>query len=351
MTAPATPVLRTLFSRARFLGATTLALTASAALVASASTAHARPAPDRTLLTSADNVEVIADEAATAALPEGSATASSEDLLADAVVSGVLRERGSTIAALSHQDREVRVDIREAADDSAFGVAIVTAPMGADEDPHAWLFAADHEPSGWRVGLEGTEEFSSILTDSTLLEEEERETVASSTDPSEASPTSYIGIGLPFSIGTSMVMTGGPHGEIGQSVDFAGGDGQARAARGGYAYSLCDGWTRVIHDHGYSTDYYHLENYQWLPGNNVGVGHYLGTQGNSLCAGGWTTGAHIHFSLRGYTDPNAPGWYLSMNGRTLGGWTFVQGAEYGGYAYRNGVGTVYPGNWMYNYGF
>ncbi|WP_017605706.1 M23 family metallopeptidase [Nocardiopsis alkaliphila] len=329
----------------RFLPVGTLPIIAAAALVTSVATpVSAQPAaPSHS---AADNVEIIAEHA-----EELDLSPAAENTLTDAVIDDVLAERDTELSTLAAQERDVRVDIREASEGSAFGVAIVTAPMGADEDPHAWLFAAEHENSGWMVGLEGTEEFSSILADSALLEEKERETVAASTNPSEMAPASYIGVGLPFSIGTSMVMTGGPHGDVGQSVDFAGGAGQARAARGGYAYSLCTGWTRVIHDNGYSTDYYHLEDYQWLPGNNVGVGHYLGTQGNSLCAGGSTTGAHIHYSLRGYTDPNAPGWYLTMNGKTLGGWTFVQGAQYGGYAYRNGVGTVYPGNWMYNYGF
>ena len=336
----------------RFLPKGTLAITMAAALLAGAST-PVSAAPSMPSHSDADNVEIIVDHAENLDLPHvlSSASGSAESALADAVIDDVLAERDTELSTLDAQERDVRVDIREASDGAAFGVAIVTAPMGADQDPHAWLFTADHEGSDWRVGLEGTEEFSSILADSTLLEEEARETVATSTNPSEVAPSSYIGIGLPFAIGTSMVMTGGPHGNIGQSVDFAGGNGQARSSRGGYAYSLCTGWTRVIHDNGYSTDYYHLENYQWLPGNNVGVGHYLGTQGNSLCAGGSTTGAHIHYSLRGYTDPNAPGWFLTMNGKTLGGWTFVQGAQYGGYAYRNGVGTVYPGNWMYNYGF
>jgi murein DD-endopeptidase MepM/ murein hydrolase activator NlpD len=355
LTPAATPVLRALLSRTRPLGVAVLAVTASAALAATASTAHAQPAPVETPLAAAENVEITVDTAAAEALPGGSTVTPAEDLLADAVVADVLQARNSTLSTLSDQERDVRVDVREASDGSAFGVAIVTAPMDVDESPHAWLFAADYEGSAWTVGLEGTKEFSSILADSTLLEEEERETVASSTDPSGVSTSSYTGVGLPFAIGSSMIMTGGPHGNSGthpySSVDFAGGSGQARAARGGYAYSLCTGWTRVIHDNGYSTDYYHLENYQWLPGNNVGVGHYLGTQGNSICAGGSSTGAHIHFSLRGYSDPNAAGWYVALHGRTLGGWTFVEGGAYGGYAYRNGVGTVYPGGSMYNYGF
>lgn len=335
----------------RFLPVGALTITMAATLVAGAATSvSAQPTAEPH--SAADNVEVIVDNAEDLDLPStlNSASGSAENALADAVIDDVLAEHTTELSTLAAQERDVRVDIREASDGAAFGVAIVTAPMGADEDPHAWLFAADQERSGWAVGLEGTDEFSSILADSALLEAEERETVAASTNPSEVSPASYIGVGLPFSIGTSMIMTGGPHGGVGESADFAGGAGQARAARGGYSYSLCNGWTRVIHDNGFSTDYYHLEDYQWLDGN-VGTGHYLGSQGNSLCAGGSTTGAHIHYSLRGYTDPNAAGWYLSLNGRTLGGWTFVQGAQYGGYAYRNGVGTVYPGGSMYNYGF
>jgi len=355
LTPPTSPAFRARLSRTRFLGAATLSLTAAAALVVSASAAQAQPAPADTALATAPNVEVTADDSAAGALPGGTAGTTAEDVLADAVIADVLEVRGSGISALDAQDRDVRIDIREASDGSAFGVAIVTAPTGSEESPYAWLFAADHEGAEWTVGLEGTEEFSEILSASTLLAEEERETVADSTNPDEVSASSYIGVGLPFSIGSSMIMTGGPHGFSSghpySSVDFAGGNGQARAARGGYAYSLCTGWTRVIHDNGYSTDYYHLEDYQWLPGNNVGTGHYLGTQGNSLCAGGSTTGAHIHFALRGYTDPNAAGWYVALHGRTLGGWTFNEGAAYGGYVYRSGVGTVYPGGAVYNYGF
>lgn len=336
----------------RFLPVGALTVTMAAALLAGASTpVSAQPAaPSHT---TADNVEVIVENAETLDLPSTLSTTSetAEDALSDAVIDDVLAERDTGLSALADQERDVRVDIREAADGAAFGVAIMTAPMGAEEDPDAWLFAAEHEASDWTVGLEGTEEFSSILAESTLLADEERETVATSTDPSDVAPASYVGVGLPFAIGSSMIMTGGPHGEVGQSADFAGGAGQAHASRGGYAYSLCDGWTRVIHDNGFSTDYYHLEDYQWLPGNDVGTGHYLGTQGNSLCAGGSTTGAHIHYSLRAYNDPNAAGWFVSLNGRTLGGWTFVQGNEYGGYAYRDGVGTIYPGGSMYNYGF
>ena len=328
---------------------TALTLTAATALLASTGIAQAAPVPASVDLAEAPNVEVTATEEIASELPVEFSGVPAEDALADAVVEDVLAEYGTGLSALDEEDREVRVDIRETDGDTAFGVAIVTADTGPEaDDPQAWLFTAENE-GGWTVGLEGTPEFADMLADSELMDAEEREAVSTSTDPEHASSTQYTGVGLPFEIGTSMIMTGGPHGEVGQSVDFAGGAGTAHAARGGYAYSLCDGWTRVIHDNGYSTDYYHLEDYQWLEGD-VETGHYLGTQGNSLCAGGDTTGAHIHYSLRGYDDPNAPGWFVPVNGMTMGGWTFVEGASYGGHAYRDGV-EVHPGQSMHNYGF
>lgn len=341
--------------RARFLPAGAFALTAAAALVVSATATPAAAQPSMSPHSAADNVEILLDTEVADDLPAAFGSVPAEESLADSVIEDVLDFRATELSALADQDRDVRVDIRESTEEAAFGVAIVTAPETEGEDPYAWLFAAELDGTAWTVGLEGTEEFSEILAESSLMDTDQRETVSASTDPDQLSPMAYTGIGLPFSTGTSMVMTGGPHGFSSgppfSSVDFAGGNGQARAARGGYAYSLCEGWTRVIHDNGYSTDYYHLEDYQWLPGNDIGNDHYLGTQGNSLCAGGSTTGAHIHFALRGYTDPNAAGWYVALNGLTLGGWTFVEGAAYGGYAHRDGVGTVYPGGSMHNYGF
>ncbi|WP_460863583.1 peptidoglycan DD-metalloendopeptidase family protein [Nocardiopsis coralliicola] len=315
-----------------------------------AAPASADPVP--TAYSTADNVEVTSETAA-AGLPTANGAASAESGLADAVVTDVLDERSTQLSALDSQGRDVRVDIRESAGEAAFGVAMVTAPKQEGAEPYAWLFAAELEGGAWTVGLEGDAVFSDLLADSSLLDEEERSGLAAATEPGGASASQVTGVGLPFSTGSSMVMTGGPHGFSSgppySSVDFAGGAGEARAAAGGYAYSLCTGWTRVIHDNGYSTDYYHLEDYQQLPGNDIAEGHYLGTQGNSLCAGGSTTGAHIHFSLRAYEDPNAAGWYVPLNGMSLGGWTFVEGAAYGGYAYR-GDATVNPGGSMNNFG-
>src|SRR5699024_9507531 len=101
----------------------------------------------------ADNVEIILDHAEVMKLPTALSTTAEPrwSLQADAVISNVLNERDTDLSTLAAQERDVRVDIREASDSTAFGVAIVTAPMGADEDPQAWLFAAEHDSSGWDV--------------------------------------------------------------------------------------------------------------------------------------------------------------------------------------------------------
>ncbi|MFC7441512.1 hypothetical protein [Laceyella putida] len=74
------------------------------------------------------------------------------------------------------------------------------------------------------------------------------------------------GLQLPFAQGATWYMTGGPHGWAGSdrpysSMDLSGGDQKVVAARSGNVYTMCSnnlGWIRVVHDNGYSTDYYHL---------------------------------------------------------------------------------------------
>src|SRR5699024_10344430 len=121
------------------------------------------------------------------------------------------------------------------------------------------------------------------------------------------------GLQLPTPTGTTQYMSGGPHGWAGyhhpySSVDIYGGNGDVRAARSGTARPVCNGWTRIIHDNRYSTDYYHLRNFQWQDGW-VGTNAYLGEHGTTLCAGGSASGAHVHFAIRHY-DANLNGWYV-----------------------------------------
>ena len=152
-------------------------------------------------------------------------------------------------------------------------------------------------------------------------------------------------------------MTGGPHGWDGgsrpfSSADFSGGDGTARAAGAGAVWSMCGsgtGWIRIIHDNGFSTDYYHLTGIVNGTGQRVNAGDFLGYQGTDVLCGGSASGPHVHFALRQY-DANLNGWYVPLNGFTIGGWTFYEGAQpYGGYA-TDGASQVGPGGALYNYG-
>jgi murein DD-endopeptidase MepM/ murein hydrolase activator NlpD len=212
---------------------------------------------------------------------------------------------------------------------------------------------ARHDGRSWTIGLEGDAEFAAYVEESPLLDAEERRVFEGYVAGGGFTTTAVTGLQLPFPVGTSQVMTSGPHGWGGfdrpySAAAFAGGNRDDRVARGGTARSICNGWARVIHDNGYSTDYYHLSNFQWLSGS-VGANWYLGEHGTSVCAGGAASGPHVHFALRRY-DANLNGWYVPLNGNSLGGWWFWEGAAYGGYAYNPSHGYAYPGNWMYNFG-
>ncbi|WP_433005333.1 peptidoglycan DD-metalloendopeptidase family protein [Kribbella sp. CA-294648] len=165
------------------------------------------------------------------------------------------------------------------------------------------------------------------------------------------------GMLLPWMPDYYMTVTGGPHASDGvngywSSLDFAGGNasGRVRSSREGTATSMCGaggGWTRVIHPNGFSTDYYHLWNATYYNGTSVGSSALLGNIGNDVCAGGSSTGAHVHWSLRTY-DANYNGAYTWLHGRTIGGWTWWNGSQqYAGCATRLGV-TACPGNAIYN---
>jgi LasA protease len=152
---------------------------------------------------------------------------------------------------------------------------------------------------------------------------------------------------LPWAIGQTWRMTGGPHGAARQSVDLAGGDGRVLAARGGTLFVMCSsqrGWLRVAHDRGYSSDYYHLFNNRTDNGVTVGEGEFLGNIGTDVSCGGSATGNHVHFSLR------QNGAYIGIASHNFGKWQFYNGAaEYEGSAL-HGSAQIGVGGSMNNFG-
>jgi LasA protease len=112
-------------------------------------------------------------------------------------------------------------------------------------------------------------------------------------------------------------------------LDFAGGDGQVAAARGGTAYRECSGRrVLIVHDGGWSTRYFHLTA---VPasitelGSPIARGEFLGFQSsggtsdtsNGLPCGSNGNAVHLHFTV--YHN-NAE---VDLTGQNIGGWTVL----------------------------
>lgn len=93
---------------------------------------------------------------------------------------------------------------------------------------------------------------------------------------------------------------------------------------------------------------YHLWNAGQFDGEQVDEGSALGDIGQDLCADGAASAPHVHFSLREY-DADLNGWYVSLDGMEIGGWTFHPGDSYYGSA-THGSETAYRWDLLYNYG-
>jgi hypothetical protein len=78
-------------------------------------------------------------------------------------------------------------------------------------------------------------------------------------------------------------------------------------------------WLEIGHGGGWETSYYHLQNL--APPASVERNAPLGTIACEICAGGFATGPHVHFSLK-YN-----GAYTSLEGVELTGWTIHVGPE------------------------
>ncbi|MCX4471651.1 peptidase M23 [Micromonospora sp. NBC_01655] len=244
---------------------------------------------------------------------------------------------------------ETRVTISRQAGRWAFGTAVAVAPRQEDAHPTGSVFIARADAGRWRVAFDGEADFSDLAAESPLVSKQERQVFNTTPAPMYAGGDYRTGMALPFAVGQTWTLTSGPHGWGGSespysSVDLAGGDQVVRAARGGTAYTMCQGWIRVIHDRGYSTDYYHLWSSISVNGAAVGAGAYLGYTGTDVTCGGAAYGRHVHFGLRQNSA------YVPIAGHGLGKWAFENGAAaYQGGA-RHGSAWAGAGSAVYNYG-
>ena len=81
---------------------------------------------------------------------------------------------------------------------------------------------------------------------------------------------------------------------------------------------------KILHNDGWETTYYHLENTQFISGlinQNDKIGVIANTEAEAICNGGSASGPHVHFSLR------HNGAFVAINGTPLSGW-YVHSGRY-----------------------
>ncbi|TCP70484.1 M23 family metallopeptidase [Baia soyae] len=275
--------------------------------------------------------------------------------LTEAVMKEMTQQKGASIMSAADVKSRAQVNVQRRDPDKkwVFGTAVIEAPKEKGAYPEGWIYVAKMEGAEWKVALEGSKSFQSWLQDapSTIVNSNEKKVFANqSSDVKVMADQDQLR--LPFALGATWTLTGGPHGYSGQntpysSLDLAGGNQQVLAAGSGNAYTMCgngQGWVRIIHANGFSTDYYHLWNNIRPNGSWVDAGTFLGYTGTDVSCGGYASGRHVHFALR-YNNA-----YVSINGREMGGWVFWSGnSAYEGYA-MHGSTVRYPGQGLYNYG-
>ncbi|MEU5363954.1 hypothetical protein ABZ354_10760 [Streptomyces sp. NPDC005925] len=246
---------------------------------------------------------------------------------------------------------DTRIDVTRKQGGWAFGTAVLATPAGSEHLPEGRLFLAHRDATGWKVSFDGESSFSRLARTSPVMKAPEQRLLSAGTDGPQAAVAGDFrtGMTLPYSTGQSWTMAGGPHGWSGEaapwsSVDLAGGDQVVRAVRAGTAYTMCQGWIRVLHDRGYATDYYHLWNNIGVDGATVQAGAFLGNTGTDVTCGGSALGRHVHLALR------HDGAYIGIAGHNLSKWVLQSGGSaYQGSAL-HGSRQVAAGGALYNYG-
>lgn len=246
----------------------------------------------------------------------------------------------------------------------AFGMTIAKMPDGQHGEPDFRLFIAQRTSAGWQLALEYTPTFYEWVANSPagLISLGARTALlqANPADPARATRgIASARLSLPFARGETWTFVGGPHGNNGDSVrpwtavdltlpDFVT-SGAVRAAREGWVWrsSQCPNYVRVDHADGWQTGYYHVKNERVTNGQYVERGQQLGETSSLTGCGGWSSGPHVHFTLK------QNGSYVNIAGHDIGGWTIQEGnAAYEGCArrVRDGYTVCRPYGQVYNDG-
>ncbi len=253
----------------------------------------------------------------------------------------------------------------------ALGTSAIPVPAGKSAMPQVFLFVAHWTAGKWKISLTGGSQFASQLRrapvslvpaaerrlliryDSTVRSPAASATPtpspsdSASPDPtSSPSPTTAApgGFSLPWKEGD--IWTLGSRGPAG-TVSFQAPSGvapRALAVADGRIYHFCSakaghGMVLVVHNSGIASEYYDLSGVTGVKdGSVVKQGDFLGKAGNDRPCGGKSGPAQVLFGLRGGAAD------VSVNGTTLGGWTFQnQQAE-------RGLVTIPAGGPIVNFG-
>jgi LasA protease len=219
----------------------------------------------------------------------------------------------------------------------SFGFLVTRAPDGIHAEPDLRLFIAKRDESGARVSasLEYTPEFYALLDQVPvgLIPQAGLDILRQSSSVIRGENAARaLNYGLPWAAGQTWTMTGGPHPDSGMgdkrpwsAIDLAYGPsvGVIRAAESGVVWrsSDCPNFIRIDHGGGYRTGYYHVVNERVTNGQNVIRGDALASEGMGTGCGGYTTGPHVHFSMR-YYDTR-----IEIGGTEFGGWEVQDGGS------------------------
>ncbi|WP_129678407.1 M23 family metallopeptidase [Candidatus Chloroploca sp. Khr17] len=261
-------------------------------------------------------------------IAQGFQTQTTDRELDQAITHALIRMRGEAPST------EMIIEPVDSVAGWVFGTVAVAAPVVPDATPEVYLFLTRPGLGGPVVSFHGSEEFRTwSLEAPASLALPSRQIIA----PAQSAALAGHGgaqLSLPWPIGETWTFTGGSHGSRKEAVDFAGGSGEIRAARGGIAYIPCANKVVIDHGDGWQTGYYHVSGIQVRHGQAVSRGQALGQMSAESGCGGGATGPHVHFStsLHGVDQP--------IRDHILGGWTIIDGAlDYAGCMSKAGVTT------------
>ncbi|MGD1994377.1 MAG: pre-peptidase C-terminal domain-containing protein [Anaerolineae bacterium] len=225
-----------------------------------------------------------------------------------------------------------------------------TATVSANTTSGTYAVAAAMAPlmtaDDWSRLLSPTESEGFVTTYRRLFPEDDPRDTTNQILAPTAPPADLLQ--FPFPLGATWWFNGvhnwngGSYGRPYSSMDFGTNslscsyppsDDWTVAAAGGTGYhpSGYPCWYRIDHGNGWMTSYYHLLNP--VPNGSVQRNDPVGTISCEICAGGFATSPHVHFSLL-YN-----GAYVELHGTQLSGWTIHEGdGGYStGYIERDGV--------------